>query len=939
MKRSIFRSVLSLLLTLCLMVGLVPTAVFAEETSKNDTRAALETLAQLVAKHYDVLYAEAYRYAKENGYLDYVNEGIDAAVAHLEELAQDADVTAEEKALAVSAARSLVAAKAWLEEAEELNPETIGEFMALMEEGATAYGDLTALLVARGVLAEGETPYYRLVNDVIPNWEVYSVLARKMALALLLDRIRADLEALEIRNFDDLFALNDKLEARTLKVKNALETAIAESRAQLDALEAHLDELEAELAAKLVELEVGDEEAKAAAAAAIVVLEAAIAETRAAIDETERRMNASYAALQALQNSLLAVNTAVENLFVEGADGLVPLQKALDDVATCAVELVATIDPKSAELLAEVVAEYKAALNNLYYDGTGAYFFYDPAYGYLALGDETVAGKKTYAAGVAASIAQITGEPYTCDNSLAKAGLMIQDSYAALEENAEKIAKSDLITLGYGNNGFTNFAIAYMMAVINDNPMVLDWLEYISEEDLAKLEEMKKDIYQNLAESGVSGEYMGVDIADLMVTAVEAYAYSYAAYAFTLPKLVEEIHTLNPQALVVVVGMYNPLQNVTLDMEGNEIPIGDYLQYIVDAVNLTSLAYSMTTENLIFVDAPDVEVQNKKTTMNLLQFMNEFLFYRAQRLNPTEAGHAYIAQQIMNALTVEKNSDRVTWVSASTTLGGNIGLNFYVKLSDSLAEDENAYMRFTFDEWTVDVPVADALKVEMDGEIQYRFTCPINAKNMTDVVTAQMMTGERPVAASKSLAVVTYCNFMIQYGNDPELVSLMKAMLNYGAAAQVLFDHNVDDLANAGLSEADKQLADVDASAYAASVSGSEEGIALASASLILETETSIRIYFRLTGDKTIDAYTFFVDGKEVKPVQKGSEYYVEIADIAAQHLDITHVVTVGGITVNYSGLSYVNMVMNNQSVAGENLVNTAKALFVYNKLAEAYFN
>jgi hypothetical protein len=164
-------------------------------------------------------------------------------------------------------------------------------------------------------------------------------------------------------------------------------------------------------------------------------------------------------------------------------------------------------------------------------------------------------------------------------------------------------------------------------------------------------------------------------------------------------------------------------------------------------------------------------------------------------------------------------------------------------------------------------------------------------------------------------------------------------MLNYGAAAQVLFNHNTENLANAGFSEADKVLADVDASGYAASVSGSEEGIALASASLMLETETSIRIYFKLTGSKTIDAFTFFVDGKEVKPVQKGSEYYVEIPDIAAQHLDITHTVIVGGITVNYSGLSYVNMVMNNQSVAGENLVNTAKALFVYNKLAEAYFN
>ena len=277
----------------------------------------------------------------------------------------------------------------------------------------------------------------------------------------------------------------------------------------------------------------------------------------------------------------------------------------------------------------------------------------------------------------------------------------------------------------------------------------------------------------------------------------------------------------------------------------------------------------------------------------------------------------------------------VTWISASTTLGGNIGLNFYVELSNSLTQDASTFMRFTFAGNTLDVPLSAATLT--DG--QYKFTCPVNAKNMADAVTAQVMTANGIVGESKELAVVTYCNYMIQYGGDADLASLMKAMLNYGAAAQVLFNHNTQNLANAGLSEADKVLAEVDASGYAASVTGSEDGIALSSASLMLETETSIRIYFKLTGSKTIDAFTFFVDGKEVTPVQKDGAYYVEIADIAAQDLDAAHTVTVGGITVIYSGLSYVNTVVNNQAIAGEALVNAAKALFAYNKLAEAYFN
>ena len=244
-------------------------------------------------------------------------------------------------------------------------------------------------------------------------------------------------------------------------------------------------------------------------------------------------------------------------------------------------------------------------------------------------------------------------------------------------------------------------------------------------------------------------------------------------------------------------------------------------------------------------------------------------------------------------------------------------------------------MRFVFNGTTVDVPLSQAAKI---GD-QYKFTFLISAKNMADNVNAQIVTSDGPVGDAKNLAVMTYCNYMIQYSTDTKLVSLMKAMLNYGAAAQILFNHNTDNLANASLSEADKALADVDASAYAHSVAGSEEGIQVYNATLLLETETSIRIYFKLTGSKTINQFTFQVNGQVVQAKANGELYYVEIPNIAAQHLDQMHTVTVGGLTIRYGGLSYVNQVIKNPQYATEEMTNTAKALFAYNKMAENYFN
>ena len=275
------------------------------------------------------------------------------------------------------------------------------------------------------------------------------------------------------------------------------------------------------------------------------------------------------------------------------------------------------------------------------------------------------------------------------------------------------------------------------------------------------------------------------------------------------------------------------------------------------------------------------------------------------------------------------------WKQISTTLGGNIGLNFYAKLSADVVNNPETYVQFTYADKVVKVPMADAVESDLNGETVYRFTCKLTAKNMADEVTAQVFTAGGAVGVSKSMDIVTYANWVLENYTDAEIVGLMKALLNYGASAQVLFNYATDNLANAALSEEDQVLADVDASAYAHSVTGSEEGIEIKSMTLLLDSNTTIRFYFALTGDKTIDEYTFTIDGNQVTPVEKGGLYYVELSDIAAHMLGEMHDVTVGGLTVSYAALSYVNQVM--LLSTDEPVINMAKALYAYAMAAVAY--
>ncbi len=311
------------------------------------------------------------------------------------------------------------------------------------------------------------------------------------------------------------------------------------------------------------------------------------------------------------------------------------------------------------------------------------------------------------------------------------------------------------------------------------------------------------------------------------------------------------------------------------------------------------------------------------------------IFYPANDPTWTEAemqkygvNKTWVSHDVPSAYTVK-------WSSISTSLGGNIAMNFYVELSENLVSDPDAYIQFSFAGRTLKVALSEGKPSDKNGVTVYQFSCPITSKNMTDEITAQVYNADGAVGEPKSMSVDTYCNWVIANFKDQKTVNLMKGMLNYGASAQKLFNYRTDDLANATLAEEDKVFGAVDASAYKHSVTGTEEGIITKSMTLLLDSETTVRVYFELTGDKTIDQYTFTVDGVEVEPKFKDGKYYIERPNISAHRLDDMHVFTCGGITVTYGGLSYVNQVMTYYTEGAT--FEMASALYAYSKAAEAY--
>ena len=105
---------------------------------------------------------------------------------------------------------------------------------------------------------------------------------------------------------------------------------------------------------------------------------------------------------------------------------------------------------------------------------------------------------------------------------------------------------------------------------------------------------------------------------------------------------------------------------------------------------------------------------------------------------------------------------------------------------------------------------------------------------------------------------------------------------------------------------------------------------------LILETETALRLYFK---SDNIENYTFKLDGTGVtlNKIEEEGLYYVEIANISAKDLDTKHTLIINdNCELTFNALSYAYATV--KADTNENICNVVKALYKYNDAANAYF-
>lgn len=284
---------------------------------------------------------------------------------------------------------------------------------------------------------------------------------------------------------------------------------------------------------------------------------------------------------------------------------------------------------------------------------------------------------------------------------------------------------------------------------------------------------------------------------------------------------------------------------------------------------------------------------------------------------------------------------RTSVAAHSLLLADSIGVKFYMELSDYLLTDDTAVMTFTVNGKETVIPIKGTQAETLFEKTVYPFTCYVAAAEMTDVISARISAGEYNGEVF-TYSVQDHAQVILDdpEGENVKYIPVVKAMLNYGAAAQEYFGHNTKNLATSILDEGDTETAAVTLSeleAYKCTYTDKDETLDFDGFVISLKSRITAKFYFSdtftanevavLVGEQEVESSRLTVDSDS-------NGTYLAISDINAGDFDQSFTIIVGGITIdNFSVFSYLRQCLMNNRTYLTDLVNT---LYAYNEAVEA---
>ena len=289
----------------------------------------------------------------------------------------------------------------------------------------------------------------------------------------------------------------------------------------------------------------------------------------------------------------------------------------------------------------------------------------------------------------------------------------------------------------------------------------------------------------------------------------------------------------------------------------------------------------------------------------------------------------------------------------AVALEGKIGLNYFFNTAPAGYEDKEITVRFNGPELNAEENVTKALTsmstTNIGGVNYYNYTYNLYADMMAQPVEVQFYAdGEYVTSHTISIKEWSENNLPRYETANPDVAKLIKDMLNFGAAVQIMFDSFMDSpLPNANINYALVPItADTIQVPAGLNVDPDLSSIGMSWYRMAAELKdgTAIRVFCKATDNTLYNAnknvtVTSAFDSETITFDNAGSTLKVAIKDnIASDRLDEVYTFTfANGATYKTSVMSFVKGLLESHA-SEQNYVNFCSAMYWYNQSANKVF-
>ena len=138
--------------------------------------------------------------------------------------------------------------------------------------------------------------------------------------------------------------------------------------------------------------------------------------------------------------------------------------------------------------------------------------------------------------------------------------------------------------------------------------------------------------------------------SEAMTLAVQSYLYGYISFVKEYNAAMLQIHQVNPDATVAVLGHYNVFN-------GLDSKVTDLYQLVTVAASALPYAYALTMSDVVYVSIPQTEtylgemIANGQIDATLVDVLLAYAIDNTLT-EPSDAGHEYIVEQILSCIDV-----------------------------------------------------------------------------------------------------------------------------------------------------------------------------------------------------------------------------------------------------------------------------------------------